>query len=98
IAYIRFHGYGNKIWFDYDFHEEEIRRWAQSIKKIIPQVEKIGIYFNNHFSGYAVKNSLMLMKELSVQPRNSPSRVNLLEIKKKSGEFPKGQMDLDKFM
>lgn len=98
FAYIRFHGYGNKIWFDYDFHEEEIRRWAQSIKEIIPKVEKIGIYFNNHFSGYAVKNSLMLMKELSVQPRNSPSRVNLLEIKKKSGEYPKGQMDLDKFM
>ncbi|MFX0083802.1 MAG: DUF72 domain-containing protein [Candidatus Hodarchaeota archaeon] len=98
LAYIRFHGFGKKIWFDYFFKEEEIKRWAQSISKIIPKVDKVGIYFNNHFSGYAAKNSLMLMKELSLQPRNSPERVSILNVKKKSGEYSKGQTDLDKFL
>jgi uncharacterized protein YecE (DUF72 family) len=98
LSYIRFHGYGEKIWFDYDFKEEEIGKWAQSIQKIIPKVEKIGIYFNNHFSGYAAKNSFMLMKELGVHPRNPPDRVNLLDIKKKTGEYSKGQTDFDKFL
>jgi uncharacterized protein YecE (DUF72 family) len=98
FAYIRFHGYGKKIWFDYFFKEEEIKGWAQDINEIIPKVEKIGIYFNNHFSGYAAKNSLMLMKELSLKPRSSPDKVSILDIKKKSGEYSKGQTDLGRFM
>ena len=98
FAYIRFHGYGKEIWFDYLFKEEEIKKWAHPIREIIPKVEKIGIYFNNHFSGYAVKNSLMMMKELEVQPRKEPEKVSLLDIKKKSGEYSKGQMGLDKFI
>jgi uncharacterized protein YecE (DUF72 family) len=98
LAYIRFHGFGKKIWFDYFFREEEIKKWAQLISKIIPKVERIGIYFNNHFSGYAAKNSLMLMKELALQPKNLPEEVSLLDLKKKSGEYSKGQTDLNKFL
>ena len=98
FAYIRFHGYGKKIWFDYLFKEEEIKKWVQPINELIPKVEKVGIYFNNHFSGYAVKNSLMLMKELGIQPRNSPKNVKILDIKKKTGEFSKGQTDLGRFI
>ena len=58
----------------------------------------MGIYFNNHFSGYAAKNSLMLMKELNIKPRNSPEKVKILDIKKKSGTYSKGQTGLDKFL
>ncbi len=98
FAYVRFHGFGKKIWFDYCFTEEEIKKWSHSIKEVIPKVDKIGVYFNNHFSGYAAKNSLMLMKELEVHPKNSPEDVSILEIKKKTGEYSKGQMDLGKFL
>ncbi len=98
FAYIRFHGYGKEIWFDYFFKEEEIRKWADLIREVVPKVEKIGIYFNNHFSGYAVKNSLMMMKELQVPPRKAPEDVSLLDIKKKSGKYSKGQIGLDKFI
>jgi len=69
FAYIRFHGYGKKPWFDYFFNEEEIKKWAIPIRKVIQNSEKVGIYFNNHFSGYAAKNSLMMMKELNQKPR-----------------------------
>jgi uncharacterized protein YecE (DUF72 family) len=98
FSYIRFHGYGKKIWFDYCFTEGEIKRWAQPVREVIQKSEQVGIYFNNHFSGYAAKNSLILMKELNVEPRNSPEKINLLELKKKSGEFSKGQVGLDKFL
>ncbi|MFW9824012.1 MAG: DUF72 domain-containing protein [Candidatus Thorarchaeota archaeon] len=98
FAYIRFHGYGDKIWFDYFFKEEEIRNWAHQINEIIPKAEKIGIYFNNHFSGYAAKNALMLMKELNLKPKNSPEQISILNIKKKSGEYSKGQTDLGRFL
>lgn len=98
FAYIRFHGYGKKIWFDYCFSEEEIKKWVPPIRDVIQKVDRVGIYFNNHFSGYAAKNSLMLMKELDVQPKSSPEKVSILDIKKKSGEFSKGQVGLDKFL
>jgi uncharacterized protein YecE (DUF72 family) len=98
FAYIRFHGYGKEIWFDYLFKEEEIKKWAEPIREVISKSEKIGIYFNNHFSGYAVKNSLMMMKELRLQPRNAPENVSILDIRKKSGKYSKGQMGLDKFI
>jgi uncharacterized protein YecE (DUF72 family) len=96
--YMRFHGYGKEIWFDYCFSEEEIKRWAISVNKIINKVDKVGIYFNNHFSGYAAKNSLMMMRELKLEPKKLPNEVSILEIKKKSGAVSRGQTDLDKFI
>ena len=98
FAYIRFHGYGKKIWFDYYFSEEEIKKWVNSIRDVIQKSERVGIYFNNHFSGYAVKNSLMLMKEMNLKPRNNPKEIEILEIKKKSGIYSKDQTNLDKFL
>jgi len=98
FAYIRFHGYGKKIWFDYCFTEEEIKKWVSPIKEVIQKTDTIVIYFNNHFSGYATKNSLMLMKELGIHPKNLPEEVSILDIKKKSGEYSKGQIGLDKFI
>ncbi|MFX1308498.1 MAG: DUF72 domain-containing protein [Promethearchaeota archaeon] len=96
--YLRFHGFGKQIWFDYCFTEEEIKKWSHSIREVMQKSDRVGIYFNNHFSGYAAKNSLMLMKELNVQPKTSPDQVSILDIKKKSGEFSKGQVGLDKFI
>lgn len=97
FAYIRFHGFGKKIWFDYLFKEEEIKNWAIPIRDVIQNSKKVGIYFNNHFSGYAAKNSLMMMRELNVQPRNDPDSIKILNIKKESGTLPKGQSSLDKY-
>ncbi len=95
--YIRFHGYGKRIWFDYLFKEEEIKHWAGELKNVIEKVENVGIYFNNHFSGYAAKNALMMMRELNIQPRKEPEKVSILDLRKKSGEVAQGQTTLDKF-
>ena len=98
LAYIRFHGYGKNPWFDYYFKEEEVRKWAIPIKEVVAKADKVGIYFNNHFSGYAAKNSLMMMRELNISPRKEPNKVSLLDIKKKSGTYSQGQTGLDKFL
>lgn len=98
FSYIRFHGYGKKIWFNYFFKEEEIKKWAIPIRDVIKKSEKVGIYFNNHFSGYAAKNSLMMMGELEIKPRNDPKTLKILDVKKKSRTELKGQTSLDKFI
>ncbi|MBD3255968.1 MAG: DUF72 domain-containing protein [Candidatus Lokiarchaeota archaeon] len=97
FSYIRFHGFGKKIWFDYYFNEGEIKEWANKIGPVIEASKRVGIYFNNHFSGYAAKNSLMMMSELGVEPRNMPEKVDILSVKKRSGTLTKGQTSLDKF-
>jgi len=61
-------------------------------------VKSTNIYFNNHFSGYAVKNSLMMMNKLDIKPRNNPEDINALEIRnKKFGRLSKEQTTLDKY-
>lgn len=97
LAYIRFHGYGEKIWFDYEFKEAEIQKWASKIQPVIPKARVIGIYFNNHFSGYATKNSLLMMGELGIVPRKEPSDINVLDIKRKAGTCDPGQKSLEDF-
>ncbi|TXT59745.1 MAG: hypothetical protein BAJALOKI1v1_1370008 [Promethearchaeota archaeon] len=98
LSYIRFHGFGKDPWFNYQFSNQEIKKYAEPIRAVIPRADTVSIYFNNHFSGYAPKNSLMLMKELNIEPRKRPSEVDLLEIKKKSGEIAEDQTSLDKFL
>ena len=98
FVYIRFHGYGKEIWFDYDFSSIEIKKWSLKLKEVIKKSKKVGIYFNNHFSGYAVKNSLMIMKELNIEPKNYPDKINLLDIQKRAGVHSKGQKGLDEFL
>ena len=97
LAYIRFHGYGKKPWWNYEFSEEEMKKWAISIKKVVNDAERVGIYFNNHFSGYAAKNALMMMRALGVEPRSDPNEITVLETKKESGTLSKGQTSLDDY-
>lgn len=67
LFYLRFHGFGKKIWFNYNFSEEELDEWTKKINPLLEQIRtnqknndkvKAAIYFNNHFSGYAVKNAI----------------------------------------
>ncbi|MEM3399806.1 MAG: DUF72 domain-containing protein [Candidatus Micrarchaeia archaeon] len=57
-AYIRFHGKGR--WYSYDYSEEELRRWADEIKKC--GARNVYAYFNNDSNAYAVKNCKRLLK------------------------------------
>jgi uncharacterized protein YecE (DUF72 family) len=98
FTYIRFHGYGREIWFDYLFSNDEINRWAGKIKEVMKNTERLGIYFNNHFSGYAVKNALMLMEKLGIPRRTPENDINMLQVKKKAGSQVKGQRSLDSFL
>jgi uncharacterized protein YecE (DUF72 family) len=98
FAYIRFHGYGKEIWFDYLFSKDEIIRWALKLRDVVNTTERVGIYFNNHFSGYAVKNALMLMEELGIPKRKEESSIDVLEVKKKAGSHSKGQKSLESFL
>lgn len=96
-AYFRFHGFGKRPWFNYEFQPSEVQAWAEKITAILPQAKNVNAYWNNHFSGYAVKNALELLQYLHVEPKNDPRAVDIRRLKQVKGLIPKGQRSLDTF-
>ena len=66
FAYFRWHGKGQKIWFDYNYSKSEIDEWIPKIENTKQKVKKMVGYFNNHYHGYAPENCLYLMKQLGL--------------------------------
>ncbi|MEM3693553.1 MAG: DUF72 domain-containing protein [Candidatus Bathyarchaeia archaeon] len=64
IAYIRWHGRGQRPWYFYRYEEKELEPWASKVKDISKRVKVLYGLFNNHFKGYAVENSLQLLHML----------------------------------
>ena len=64
FAYIRWHGRGKKLWYDYHYNEEELEAWIPRLKKVTGNVKKVYGYFNNHFHGYAVENCVQILEML----------------------------------
>ena len=60
--YIRFHGV--ERWYRHDYTHDELSDWARRIREA--QAQRIWVYFNNDFNGYAIKNATMLAEILSV--------------------------------
>ncbi len=73
IFYMRFHGFGQKIWFDYLFSEKDLDEWKPKIVELKEKMEKVILYFNNHFSGNAVKNADYMKKILEIANPMKPS-------------------------
>ena len=75
LAYIRLHGRNSEAWWgdddyvrhDYLYSDSEIDAWAQRIKMISGQTDKILVYFNNHPKGKAVRNAKTLEKMLNIK-------------------------------
>ncbi len=66
FAFIRWHGRGSRPWYNYRYSEKELDGWVPKVKEVASRVKKTFGYFNNHFSGFAVENSLRMMEKLGV--------------------------------
>jgi len=64
FAFVRWHGRGRRPWYNYLYTSEELDPWVDRIREISPQVKSIYGYFNNHFHGNAVENSLEFLEKL----------------------------------
>jgi uncharacterized protein YecE (DUF72 family) len=68
-AYIRLHGRNAEKWWGSDataqyvylYKDSELEAWADRIKRIVVQADRILVYFNNHARGQAVENAKMLI-------------------------------------
>jgi uncharacterized protein YecE (DUF72 family) len=66
FAFVRWHGRGSRPWYDYRYSEKELDSWVPRVKEVASRVKKTFGYFNNHFRGFAVENSLKMMEKLGI--------------------------------
>ncbi len=64
FAYLRWHGRGQRPWYDYHYTEQELEEWVPKVKEVQSSVKTVYGYFNNHFHGYAVENCLKILQML----------------------------------
>ena len=77
FAFIRWHGRGSRPWYNYRYSDRELDGWVPKVKEVTARVKKTYGYFNNHFKGFAVENSLKMMEKLgisSVQQNEAAAR------------------------
>lgn len=66
FSYFRWHGRGDKPWFDYRYSKNELETWIPKVVEAAGKVKKIFGYFNNHYHGYAPENCLYLLERLGL--------------------------------
>ena len=60
-AYVRWHGRGKSIWYDYRYSEGELSAWQEKLNLIEKRVPILYAYFNNHYGANAPTNLLSLL-------------------------------------
>ena len=66
FTYFRWHGRGERPWFDYLYEKAELDEWIPKVEEAAEKVKKVYGYFNNHFHGYAPENCLYLIEKLGL--------------------------------
>ncbi|WAM22769.1 MAG: DUF72 domain-containing protein (plasmid) [Candidatus Methanoperedens sp.] len=65
IAYVRWHGRGKRMWYNYRYSKDELAVWIPKIKEMSQSADVYG-YFNNHYHGYAPENCINVLEMLGI--------------------------------
>ncbi len=78
FAYVRWHGHGRRIWYDYTYSAEELSAWVPRLHELERKATTVYGFFNNHFRGDAAVNCRTLAEELGLPaPSGSPRLTSL---------------------
>lgn len=61
-SYVRWHGRGRPVWYDYAYSEQELRPWLARLEGLEEKVPVVYAYFNNHYRAGAPNNLLQLLE------------------------------------
>lgn len=81
-AYVRWHGRGKKIWFDYNYSDEELLTWVEKMNSIVSRAETFA-YFNNHYNSKAPTNALQLLQMMGAMTESQEKLLKLVERRSK---------------
>lgn len=60
FGYVRWHGRNPKLWYNYEYTEEELQEWLPRVETMEKSTEKLYLQFNNHPRGQAIRNARTL--------------------------------------
>jgi len=69
FSYFRWHGRGERPWFNYRYSERELEEWVPRVKEAEKKTKEVFGYFNNHFHAYAPENCIQLLEKLGKATR-----------------------------
>jgi uncharacterized protein YecE (DUF72 family) len=98
FAFVRWHGKGSRPWYNYRYSDKELEGWVPKIKEVTSRVKKTYGYFNNHFKGFAVENSLKMMELLGqATPQQRAAREKATGFIQSGGK-PEGEGNILEFV
>jgi uncharacterized protein YecE (DUF72 family) len=78
FAVVRWHGKGSRPWYNYRYSDQELKVWEPKVDDISKKTKKAYGYFNNHFHGFAIENTLKTLEmtgQASAEQRQILKRV-----------------------
>ena len=87
IAYFRWHGRGERPWFNYRYSNDELDPWVPKVQDAAGKVQKVVGYFNNHFHGYAPENCLYLAEKLGLLLKEQKHSKTAMARQTRLGDF-----------
>jgi uncharacterized protein YecE (DUF72 family) len=60
-VYVRMHGRGSGLWYDYRYSKDEMTQWADKVRGFVVDGDEVIVVFNNHPHGNAPLNALEFM-------------------------------------
>lgn len=98
FSYIRWHGHGKKIWYDYEYNEKQLKDWIPKIEETQKKVKKTYGYFNNHYNANAVKNAIEVLQMMNSSTDEQENILeNIIESRTKSKEQKSNILTLTSF-
>ncbi len=74
FAYVRFHGHGRPLWYDYTYTDQELAPWVERVRTLATEAPRgVYVFFNNHFRGDAVRNGRSFARQLGVPTARAPT-------------------------
>ena len=68
FTYVRWHGHGTSIWYDYTYSADELTAWVPRIRELAEGDGPVLGFFNNHFRGDAPANARTISEMLGLPP------------------------------
>ena len=98
FAFVRWHGRGSRPWYNYRYSDKELQSWVPRVKEVASKVKTTYGYFNNHFRGFAVENSLKMMQMLGASnPQRDEARAKASRFINEGGK-PEGEGSMLEFV
>ena len=97
FAYVRWHGHGTRLWYDYEYSNYQLESWVPKVEEITGKVRRTYGYFNNHFNANAVKNAVEMLELLGQATPEQKIVHDKIESYREEAVRPRGVQSLDAF-